>query len=447
MNTRDFDVIIIGAGPAGLAAALGAKKTGADRVAIIERDRYPGGILPQCIHNGFGLHLFKKDLTGPEYAELFIEKALEAGVEIILNTMVLELKPSESSDTPVSAPGGTLRSAPHSLLCVSRESGLSTFSAPSIVLAMGCRERTRGNIALPGTRPAGIFTAGTAQRFTNIEGYLPGKKIVILGSGDIGMIMARRLTFEGAEVKAVVEVMPFLGGLHRNKVQCLDDFDLPFYLNHTVSYIKGNKRVEGVEIAETGEDGKIIEGTRQFIECDTLLLSVGLIPENELTEQGGVPIDSLTRGPAVDQNFETEVAGIFACGNVLHVSDLVDYVSEDGDKAGTYAALHASGRTKKYRDLSIRIGCGENVGYTVPQIFHILSGAGSEFENFPISFRVKNPLTDVHVVLKADDEIIYQSGIKKIIRPGEMERLVINRKIYDRIVSGNRKSLTVEVLN
>ncbi len=429
MNRRDFDVIIIGAGPAGLAAALGARKEGAGRVAVIERDRYSGGILQQCIHNGFGLHLFNIDLTGPEYAERFIGQVKDAGVEIILGTMVLELNPSAEASS-------------HSVLCVSREAGLSVFSAPSIVLAMGCRERTRGNIVLPGTRPAGIFTAGTAQRFTNIEGYLPGNKIVILGSGDIGMIMARRLTFEGAQVEAVVEVMPFLGGLNRNRVQCLDDFDIPFYLNHTVSYIKGNKRVEGVEIAEIDEERNIIEGTRQFIECDTLLLSVGLIPENELTEKGGIPIDSLTRGAFVDQNFETEIDGIFACGNVVHVSDLVDYVSEDGEKAGKYAAYHASGKRKQMRDMNIRLEKGRNVSYTVPQI---LSQSDTEFEDFPVSFRVKEPLTDVRVVLKADDEVLIESAIRKIIRPGEMERLEIDKDIYEKIISGGKKTLTVEV--
>ena len=430
MNKKDFDVIVIGAGPAGLAAALGAKRNGAVKVAVVERDKYSGGILQQCIHNGFGLHLFNTDLTGPEYAEKFIEEAEEAGIEIILETMVLELNPSSTDDKN------------HSVLCVSRSSGLSILSAPSIILAMGCRERTRGNIAIPGTRPAGIFTAGTAQRFTNIEGFLPGKKIVILGSGDIGMIMARRLTFEGAEVKAVVEVMPYLGGLNRNKVQCLDDFDIPFYLNHTVSYIKGNKRVEGVEIAELDENRKIIEGTRQLIECDTLLLSVGLIPENELTERGGIPLDSITGSAFVDQNFETEIDGIFACGNVVHVSDLVDYVSEDGERAGRYAASSAAPEGKNPRDMSTRIMRGKNVNYTVPQI---LSISDTAFEDFNLSFRAAEPLSNVKVVLKGDNEILYQSKSRKVIRPGEMERLEIGNEIYSRIISNGIRTLTVEV--
>ncbi len=427
MKEYIYDVAVIGAGPAGLAAGIGAREGGAERVVIIERDFMTGGILPQCIHNGFGLHNLSRDLTGPEYAEIYAEKAAALGIEIKLETMVLEVIPAGKV-----TPSGLADF--HTVTGVSGSEGLICIKAKAVILAMGCRERTRGNIMLPGTRPAGIFTAGLAQRFTNIEGYLPGKNIVILGSGDIGMIMARRLTFEGASVKAIVEVMSFLGGLSRNRVQCLDDFNIPVYLNHTVTYIRGNSRVEGVEIAEIDDEKKIIEGTRRFIECDTLLLSVGLIPENELTEKAGIKIDPKTKGPEVDSTFQTSADGIFACGNVMHVSDLVDYVSEDGIAAGKAAAQWAktAGKVSGKRTPEARQQFlpGKNVSYVVPQAVYVepdyaVKNDNTENIHFKLSFRVTKPMRNAKIMLTQGESIIHESKVKTIVRPGEMERIEV----------------------
>ena len=316
------DIVIIGGGPAGLAAALAAKKEGAESILILERDKELGGILNQCIHNGFGLHTFQEELTGPEYAARFIRMVKEQQIEYRLNTMVMDI----SQDKVITA--------------MSRQEGMYQIRAKAVILAMGCRERPRGALNIPGYRPAGIYSAGTAQRLVNMEGFMPGKKVVILGSGDIGLIMARRMTLEGAEVKAVAELMPYSGGLKRNIVQCLDDFGIPLKLSHTVVDIKGKERVEGITLAEVDENRRPISGTEEFFECDTLLLSVGLIPENELSGQAGVKLSNVTSGPVVNESLETNVEGIFACGNVLHVHDLVDHVSEEAVHAGEYAAEH-----------------------------------------------------------------------------------------------------------
>ena len=320
-----YELIVIGGGPAGLAAAYSAWQNGLRRIMIIERDKELGGILNQCIHNGFGLHYFQEELTGPEYAGRFIRLLHETNIEVSLDTMVLEITPERE------------------VHAVGKTAGYSVFSAKSIVLAMGCRERTRGAVGITGTRPSGILTAGTAQRYVNMEGYMPGKRIVILGSGDIGLIMARRMTLEGAEVLACIEIMPHSAGLIRNIVQCLHDYNIPIYLSHTITEIRGKKRVEQVVVSKVDEDRCPIPGTEIFFDCDTVLLSVGLIPENELSRAAGIAIDSNTGGPVVDKNLQTSMQGVFACGNALHVHDLVDHVSEESERAGTAAARYVVG--------------------------------------------------------------------------------------------------------
>lgn len=325
-NTMRADVAVIGGGPAGMSAAIAAKEAGAEEVVIIEREPRLSGILQQCIHNGFGLHKFKEELTGPEYGERYEEMVRRLGITVFTDTMAVDISPERA------------------VTAVNKERGYFTIDAGAVVLAMGCREKSRGALSIPGTRPAGVFTAGTAQKLVNIKGYMPGKKIVILGSGDIGLIMARRMTLEGAEVKAVCEIMEDSGGLTRNIVQCLKDFDIPLMLRHTVVEIHGKKRVEGVTVARVDENLKPIPGTEEYIECDTLMLSVGLIPENELSKKAGVEIDPKTRGPVVDENRQTKVPGIFACGNVVKVHELVDFVSDEGEIAGRGAALYAQGK-------------------------------------------------------------------------------------------------------
>lgn len=391
------DVAVVGAGPAGLAAAAAAKKQGAGRVLVIERDATPGGILQQCIHPGFGLAYFKEELTGPEYAYRFAKAAKEAGVEFLTDATVLEIGDKH-------------------LRVLGPSCGLLDIQAGAIILAMGCRERTRGNIRTPGTRPAGVYTAGAGQRLVNRQNLMIGKKIVILGSGDIGMIMARRLTLQGAKVEAVVELLPYLAGLTRNRVQCLDDFNIPLLLSHTVAEIRGHQRVEAVKIVQVDDKRQPVPGTERVIECDTLLLSVGLIPENELTRAAGIVIDKVTSGPSVNQYMQTSLPSVFACGNVVHVNDLVDNVSRESEQAGRSAALFAAGKLPKAAEIVCKPGPG--IRYVVPQRI-ALSGDDAELTLY---FRVTAPG-------KASELTAAQSGkslnVRKVRRvsPGEMEHL------------------------
>lgn len=391
------DVVIVGGGPAGLSAAVAAKKEGAEKVLIIERDEKLGGILQQCIHPGFGLTYFHKELTGPEYAGHFKEEALALGAEVLLNSMVLEVIPEESA-----------------VICVNSEYGMTKVKAGSIVLAMGCRERTRAGIMIPGTRPAGVYTAGAAQRLVNRQNAVVGKNIVILGSGDIGMIMARRMTLEGAHVIAVVELMDFLAGLTRNKVQCLDDFGIPLKLSHTVTRIVGNERVEGVYIAQVDKDKKPIPETEEFIPCDTLLLSVGLIPENELSRGADVKISRITNGPEVNQYMQTSWDNVFACGNVVHVNDLVDNVTVESMNAGASAARYAMHRLPE-ANREVPSVTGENVRYLCPQRVKI----GEENETVRLFFRVLHPELDVVIRVKSGDKVLSEKKAKRV-NPGEM---------------------------
>ncbi len=401
-----YDIVVIGGGPAGMAAAIAAKKAGTDSILILERDTRIGGILLQCIHNGFGLHHFGEELTGPEYAGRFSDEVEQLGIEYKTDTMVLSVaKTGEASDGD-----GHL-----CVTAINTKDGLMSISAKSVVLAMGCRERTRGALVIPGTRPAGIFTAGSAQRFVNIDGYLPGKKVVILGSGDIGLIMARRLTLEGAEVKLVCELMPFSAGLRRNIVQCVENFNIPLKFSHTIVKIHGKERVEGVTVAAVDENRKPIAGTEEFIECDTLLLSVGLIPENEIAVDCGVSIDSSTSGPIVNEHMQTSVPGVFACGNTVHVHDLVDFVTAESLRAGENAALYVQGyKAKNPKHVVLRPGL--RVRYTVPQY---IESTESE-KPVAIMFRCTDVYKDVHIVISSNGERI-RSIKKKIVRPGEMQ--------------------------
>lgn len=412
-----YDLVVIGGGPGGLAAAIEAKKNGIDNILVIERDKELGGILQQCIHNGFGLHEFKEELTGPEYAQRFIEKLLEMNIEYKLDTMVLDL----TEDKKIHA--------------INSKDGYMVIEAKAVILAMGCRERTRGAISIPGDRPSGVFTAGAAQRFINMEGYMVGKKVLILGSGDIGLIMARRLTLEGAEVQAVVELMPFSGGLTRNIVQCLDDYNIPLYLSHTVIDIVGKERVEKVVIAKVDENRKPIPGTEREYECDTLLLSVGLIPENDISRKTGLEIDRRTNGLIVNEMMETSASGIFACGNVVHVHDLVDFVSAEARKAGAAAAKYIKDEVKdgEYKEIIN----GKGITYTVPQKFR----AENIDKALEIFMRVNNIYKNVKLEVK-DEEKVLMSLNKQHLAPGEMEKAMVPKKILDTMVG---KSLTVEV--
>ena len=409
------DLVIIGGGPAGMSAAVAAYDAGIRDIIILERDKSLGGILRQCIHNGFGLHRFKEELTGPEYAYRYEVQVRERNIPFKLNTMVLDITP----DKVVTA--------------MNSEDGMFTIEAKSIILAMGCRERPKGALNIAGTRPAGIFTAGTAQKFVNIDGYMPGKKVVILGSGDIGLIMARRMTLEGAEVKAVCELMPYSGGLARNIEQCLNDFGIPLMLSHTVVEIHGKERVTGVTIAKVDERRRPIAETRQYIECDTLLLSVGLLPENELTKSADISLDRITGGASVDQNRQTEISGVYACGNVLHVHDLVDYVSEEAEIAGRAAAEFINGNTASGRDINL-VTDGK-VRYTVPQKI-------TANENVTVYFRVADVYRDIRIVVRDGDNVIINKKKQKVA-PGEMETVTITADAI-KGMSGNTLSFSIE---
>ncbi len=398
-----YDLVIVGGGPAGLAAAIAAKDNGIDSILIIERDRELGGILNQCIHNGFGLHTFKEELTGPEYASRFIAQVEERGIEYKLNTMVMDI----SNDKVVTAMNST--------------DGMFTVEAKAVVLAMGCRERSRGALNIPGYRPAGIFSAGTAQRLVNIEGYMPGRRVVILGSGDIGLIMARRMTLEGAKVLAVAELMPYSGGLKRNIVQCLNDFDIPLYLSHTVVDIQGKERVEGITIAEVGPDRKPIPGTEIHYDCDTLLLSCGLLPENELSKTAGVDLSPITSGPVVNDSLETNIPGVFACGNVLHVHDLVDFVSQEATNAGKNAAKYIKeGEVTSAKQIGILPVDG--VRYTVPKYVRpeVMD------DTLTVRFRVGQVFKGCAIATYFGDTLISKRK-RPVMAPGEMEQVVLKK--------------------
>ena len=398
------DLIIIGGGPAGLAAAVAARKAGVQDILILERDAYLGGILNQCIHNGFGLHRFKEELTGPEYAQRWIDEAEALGIPCLTGAMVIDF----SSERVLTITG--------------RETGLIQMQAKAVILAMGCRERPRGALNIPGYRPAGIYSAGTAQRLINIEGRMPGKEIVILGSGDIGLIMARRMTLEGAHVKAVAELMPYSSGLRRNIVQCLDDFGIPLKLSHTVVEIRGKKRVEAVVLAQVDENRRPIPGTEEEIPCDTLLLSVGLLPENELSELAGVEIDPATSGPVVRENLETSVPGVFACGNVLHVHDLVDHVSEESEAAGRAAAEYL--RSTYVPSPAVRVVSGEGISGAVPQRID----RSAMPEKLSIRFRVRREVENHYLSIYAGEERIAHVR-RRIMTPGQMEEIALKKEL------------------
>ena len=402
---REYDIVIIGGGPAGLAAAVAARDNGIESILILERDKELGGILNQCIHNGFGLHTFKEELTGPEYAARFEEQVYERNIEYKLNTMVMDI----SHDKVVTA--------------MNREEGLFEIQARAVILAMGCRERSRGALNIPGYRPAGIYCAGTAQRLVNMEGFMPGREVVILGSGDIGLIMARRMTLEGARVKVVAELMPYSGGLKRNIVQCLDDYGIPLKLSHTVVDIRGKERLEGITLAAVDGKGKPIPGTEEDYTCDTLLLSVGLIPENELSNGMGVEMNRVTSGPVVNESLETNIEGVFACGNVLHVHDLVDFVSEEAAAAGTNAAKYVMDGERARGGQEIVLKAVDGVRYTVPCTVHPEQMEDTQI----VRFRVGNVYKNCYISAYFDDERVIHRK-RPVVAPGEMEEIKLTKE-------------------
>lgn len=427
---REYDIVIIGGGPAGLAAAIAARDKGIDRILILERDRALGGILNQCIHNGFGLHTFKEELTGPEYAMRYIRQVQERRIEYLLETMVMDISP----DKLVTA--------------MNRTEGLFQIRGGAIVLAMGCRERSRGALNIPGYRPAGVFSAGTAQRLVNMEGFMPGREVVILGSGDIGLIMARRMTLEGARVKVVAELMPYSGGLKRNIVQCLNDYDIPLKLSHTVVEVKGKKRVEGVVLARVDEGLKPIPGTEEEYSCDTLLLSVGLIPENELSSSMGVEMNPVTSGPKVNESLETNLEGVFACGNVLHVHDLVDFVSQEAEAAGRNAAKYVleaaegekgrSGSAGRDRSREILLCPEGGVRYTVPVTIDPHRMEEEQIVRFRVGAEYRNCFVGVYF----DDERV-QHRRRPVMAPGEMEEIKLEKAKL--LLHQDLKKITIKI--
>lgn len=417
---KEYDIVIIGGGPAGLAAAVAARDNGIQSILILERDRELGGILNQCIHNGFGLHTFKEELTGPEYAARFEEQVFERDIEYKLNTMVMDI----SHDKVVTA--------------MNREEGLFEIQAKAVILAMGCRERSRGALNIPGYRPAGIFSAGTAQRLVNMEGFMPGREVVILGSGDIGLIMARRMTLEGAKVKVVAELMPYSGGLKRNIVQCLNDYDIPLKLSHTVVDIRGKERLEGITLAAVDEKGKPIPGTEEDYTCDTLLLSVGLIPENELSGSMGVEMNRVTSGPVVNESLETSVDGVFACGNVLHVHDLVDFVSEEAMAAGKNAAKYVKEGRNAEGGQEIVLKAVDGVRYTVPCTVNPERMEETQI----VRFRVGNVYKKCYIGVYFDDERVMHR-LRPVMAPGEMEEIKLEKEKL--LLHPELKTITIKV--